>query len=282
MYNYADDNTLSFNHTNFDMLTTILENESNILIKWFYENCMQANPEKFQALAVGKRTFSRNPVFQINSVDIYCDETVKLLGIEIDFQLKFDAHIKIICRKASQQLNVMKRIGKYLSRLNKLTIFHSFILSNFNFCPLAWHFCSKTNTKKLENIQKRALRFIYNDYTSSYEELLLKAKIPSLEIKRMRTMAIETYKILYNLSPPCLQDLVSFKQTNYNFRYSNTLNIPKVRTTGYGKQSFRYAAAVLWNKLPEHIRSTTNFSQFKYLISVWDGKNCKCASCTNS
>jgi hypothetical protein len=76
------------------------------------------------------------------------------------------------CRKASQQLSVLKRIGCFLSKLKKLTIFHSFILSNFNFCPFAWHFCSKANTIKLEKIQERALRFIYEDYNSTYEELL--------------------------------------------------------------------------------------------------------------
>ena len=35
---------------------------------------------------------------------------------------------------------------------------------NFNYCPLTWHYCGEVNTKKMENIQKRALRFIYNDY----------------------------------------------------------------------------------------------------------------------
>ena len=111
------------------------------------------------------------------------------MGIDIDYQLNFDKHIKNICRKASQQLSVLKRIGCFLSKLNKLTIFHSFILSNFNFCPLAWHFCSKANTIKLEKIQERALRFIYEDYNSTYEELLHIAKVPSLQIRRMCTMA---------------------------------------------------------------------------------------------
>jgi hypothetical protein len=46
---------------------------------------------------------------------------------------------------------------------------------------LAWHFCSNANTIKLEKIQERgALRFIYEDYNSTYEELLHIAKIPSL------------------------------------------------------------------------------------------------------
>jgi hypothetical protein len=52
------------------------------------------------------------------------------------------------------------RLGRYLDRLSKLTIFHTFILSNFNFCPLAWHFCTDKNSQKLEKVQERALRFV--------------------------------------------------------------------------------------------------------------------------
>jgi len=87
---------------------------------------MQANPDKFQAIAVGKITYAKEPVFNIESANISCDEVVKLLGIEIDHQLNFDKHIKNICRKASQQLSVLKELfGFFLSKLNKLTIFHS-------------------------------------------------------------------------------------------------------------------------------------------------------------
>jgi hypothetical protein len=42
---------------------------------------------------------------------------------EIDYQLNFDVHVSSICRKASQQLNVLKRLGSLLNRLSKLTIF---------------------------------------------------------------------------------------------------------------------------------------------------------------
>jgi hypothetical protein len=97
-------------------------------------------------------------------------------------------HISSICRKASQQLNILKRLGRYLDRLSKLTIFHTFILSNFNFCPLAWHFCTDKNSKKLEKVQERALRFVYDDYTSSYINLLEKALVPSLQIRRNRKL----------------------------------------------------------------------------------------------
>ena len=150
--------------------------------------------------------------------EIKCEKIVKLLGIDIDYQLNFDNHISDLYRKTGQQLNVFKRLSPYLSKLNKLTIFHTFILSNFNYCSLAWHFCSEKNIKKLEKVQERALRFVYDDFNSGYEDLLIKANIPSLHIRRLRTVAIETFKILNKMSPPVLSDLVKFRDcTSYNF-----------------------------------------------------------------
>jgi hypothetical protein len=51
------------------------------------------------------------------------------------------------------------------------------------------------------------LRFIYEDYESTYDQLLEKAKVPSLKVRRMRTMAIECFKIISKLSPSCLEAL---------------------------------------------------------------------------
>jgi hypothetical protein len=53
----------------------------------------------------------------------------------------------------------------------------------------------------LFKIQERALRFIYDDYNSSYENLLEKSKLPSLKIRRLKTIAVETFKIIHKNSP---------------------------------------------------------------------------------
>jgi hypothetical protein len=50
-------------------------------------------------------------------------------------ELKFNSHISNICKKASMKLNVVKGLGKYLNRIGKLTIYHSFILANLNCLP---------------------------------------------------------------------------------------------------------------------------------------------------
>jgi hypothetical protein len=68
----------------------------------------------------------------------------------------------------------------------------------------------------LEKIQERALKFIYEDQNSTYEELLEKSKLPSLKVRRIRTIAIETFKIINKQSPLYLHDLVQIKQNKYS------------------------------------------------------------------
>ena len=64
-----------------------------------------------------------NLTIKVSDTQINCEDVVKLLGVDIDYQLNFDQHISNLCRKAGQQLNVLKSLSHFLSRLNKLTIF---------------------------------------------------------------------------------------------------------------------------------------------------------------
>ena len=74
---------------------------------------MKANPNKLDALAVGETNVSFETGFKICKAEVECEETVKLLEVEIDSQLKFDVHSSAMCRKGSQQINVHKRIFKF-------------------------------------------------------------------------------------------------------------------------------------------------------------------------
>ena len=72
---------------------------------------MQANPENFKAIGVGKRTHDMNLTIKVSDTQINCEDVVKLLGVDIDYQLNFDQLISNLCRKAGQQLNVLKRLS---------------------------------------------------------------------------------------------------------------------------------------------------------------------------
>ena len=81
-------------------------------------------------------------------------------------------HIAFLCTKACRQLNVLQRMRGSLYYESQMAIYNSLSISNVNYCPVVWMFTSKSSLNKLENIQKRALRFVCNDFVSNYSELL--------------------------------------------------------------------------------------------------------------
>ena len=108
---------------------------TKIAIDWFERNCMQANPEKFQAIFLAPGHKKVQTDFSIDNINIKLEKSVKLLGVELDDKLKFDIQVSSMCKKAAKQLNALKRIGHLLDQSSRLTIFRAYIMSNFNYCP---------------------------------------------------------------------------------------------------------------------------------------------------
>ena len=106
LYSYADDNTLAhFSKTMPDLVDT-LEKETGVALSWLKKNEMIANPEKFHAILLGKnQTSTSGEKINIDGEIINSKETVKLLGVTLDYKLDFDPHISNICKKAATQLN---------------------------------------------------------------------------------------------------------------------------------------------------------------------------------
>ena len=56
-----------------------------------------------------KKTYDNIETYRNGYTDIKCDNNVSLLGINVDFMLKFDDHVTEIYKKASKQLAVLKK-----------------------------------------------------------------------------------------------------------------------------------------------------------------------------
>ena len=172
LHNFADDNTISCSSETLGDLITNLEIESNKATEWFKVNNMIVNPDKFQSIIIDRKGQTNNPTkLTIDGSEISSENSVTLLGLEIDSKLNFDKHISKLCNKCAGILNALCRIKRFLAFNERKILVNSFIYSNFNYCPLVWHFCKKESTNKIENIQKRALRFLLNDYNSDYNTL---------------------------------------------------------------------------------------------------------------
>ena len=134
---------------------------SKIVIDWFKNNKMKINRDKFQAILLEKRKSDHtNQHIVVNNQNITVVSSVELLGIQIDDKLNFKLYIRNICRSATNQLNALIRLKRFLGFKEKRILINSYFMANFNYCPLVWMFSSASSLKKIENLQKRALRFL--------------------------------------------------------------------------------------------------------------------------
>ena len=132
---YANDNTINSFSNSVPNLVKILENESNIAITWLKRNHMIENPQHFLIITKNRADYSEI-ILKIEEKKIKSEPWVKLLGI--NSMLLF-------------------RLKDVLNFQAKSVLVQSFIYSNFNYCPLIWHFAPSNTLHKVESIQKRAL-----------------------------------------------------------------------------------------------------------------------------
>ena len=147
------------------------------------------------------------------------------------------------------------------------------------YCHLTWHFCNASDTRKVERIQERALRIVYNSHSEMYMNLLDCAKLPSPLNRRLPDIVILMYKVKYRLVPDFICDIFSTKSCKYNFRNQN-FDFPRFNSVLNGKHSLRYLGPFLWKQLDKNITEMSSLSRFKFHIRCKDlpelinGNNC--------
>ena len=90
--NYANDNTSYITHT---VALKTLERNGNKIFKWFAENFLKANTDKSH-LVVSK--VNKGLSIKINNDTIDCSPVQRLSGVIIDNELKFESHVKNLCK----------------------------------------------------------------------------------------------------------------------------------------------------------------------------------------
>lgn len=136
--------------------------------------------------------------------------------------------------------------------------------------------CGKTAAAKLEKLNKRAMRCIFNDNISTYEELLAKANMPSLQNRRIQDMCILIYKVIYATTPTPLSSLLSLRSNQRNLPSKMKLILPRANTSKYGLHTFRYYGPKMWNSLQDELRAAPTIRNFVSQIRKITFDTCSC------
>ena len=83
---------------------------------------------------------------------------LKLLGVYIDYELKFDTHIETLCEKVGKNCLALSRVIKFMSTNQAQILTKSFVMFQFSYCRLTW-MCHRRNiNNQINKLYECALR----------------------------------------------------------------------------------------------------------------------------
>ena len=122
----------------------------------------------------------------------------------------------------------------------------------------------KTNCN-INRLQEQALKLIYNDHISSFEELLSKDGTFTVHKQNIQKLTIEMFKALNDLSTPNSSELFHLNESLNGLRSigPQKLCIPNINSLRFGKGFIQYFGPVIWNSIPAEIRNANTFPSSK-------------------
>jgi hypothetical protein len=187
--------------------------------------------------------------------------------LQIDEHLTWPLHVENISKKIASVIGALKRIRQFIDTNTALIMYGALIQPHFDYCSSVSDGLNITLNDKLQKLQNRAARVITkSQYDASSSDLFSKLSWDNLLTRRKKHEPILFFKTSNDLTPFYLHELFESRSTGCKLRNSeHTLFVRKPRTN-YGKRSFSYSGAVLWDELPQNVRTTCSLSQFKRAI----------------
>ena len=271
---YADDSTVYESGYQLENIQKQLQKTVNKVKLWCKLNNMAINSTKTKCMLISTSIKLKKCAKLNISVDNHQIENVscqKILGVMVQENLKWNAHINHVCKKLNMKLNLLKRISPFLTHDMKKLFYNSYILSQFDYCCILWAKGSSSSLMKLCKVQKRVARLILKKPNKTPSLPLFKTlKWLTFENRVKYHIGVLVYKSLNKKAPVYITNMFTVNSVNSYCLRSSTrgdigsrLTAPK---TNYMLDTFSHNGKQLWNQLPTKIRNAKNVNCFKKLF----------------
>ena len=127
-------------------------------------------------------------------------------------------------------LNVWGHSPEWLSTFSEMFEAYIRLFVWWNVClyvceMFVWCIASIKSLNKVENLQKWALHFLHNEYSSSYDDLLKKSGRNTVNVSNYRSLCTEIFEILNDINPSFIKYIFMLRMTNGSTREKCKLNI---------------------------------------------------------
>lgn len=264
---FADDTAIYLTINSLaDSLT--LQQDLDKMQVWEKAWDMEFNPSKCQVLHITKNKHVIKNKYYLHGQALEPVTHAKYLGLDLSTELSFNTHITRITTNANKSLGFIKRNISTNNQKVKELAYKTLVRPQVEYASTVWNPYTKTNIHKVEMVQRRAIRWINQDYSplSSVTDMQKKMGWRSLEHRRLDARIIMFYKIYHNIVAINLPSYI--QKPNRQTRHMHPLCLRQIQVTSdYHKFSFFPHCITLWNRLPVNIVTLPDLEHFKQAVA---------------
>jgi Reverse transcriptase (RNA-dependent DNA polymerase) len=255
LFLFADDSNALAKNRNLSDLIDFINLELQKLAIWFKANKLSVNAEKTKYMIF--RTKNRNvnmngksiylnfndfgtrelphlkiALTRVHNESISGNRTYKMLGVLFDEFLSFNQHLSYMQSKISKSLFILNRSKNFLPKRALRMLYFALVHCHLTYCPIIYSIASKTQIKKLQIVQKKAIRVIsgvgFNDHTAP---LFISNNIMPIDLIIKQSKLLFMHAIKYRYGPISFYDVFALNNDDigYELRYANEFHLPRVR-----------------------------------------------------
>ena len=258
---YADDTTLNstldlFGNDTEEIQNSILS-ELKKVFKWLDVNklCLNVSKSKFMLFQMPQKRVP-HLLFSIDRMHIEQVTEFNFLGLIIDSNLNWKAHLSAIGNKISRVIGLLRKLKYIFPKQVLHSIYNSLIMPHLNYSLLAWGIKSH----KIEQLQKKAIRVLYSKSPIAHTEPLF-IKMNQTKLSDLYTcQLLKLYYKLYRNKLPRYFDnfLPEFGIHNHTLR-NDLIRLPAIRCE-FGEMNAKYQMHLSLRELASPLHNTAYLS----------------------
>ena len=212
---------------------------------------MYFNPSKCQVMHISR---AQNPIqtqYVLHGQVLEAVDHAKYIGLEISHDLKWIHHVQNVTTKANRTLGYIRRNIRTKHKGIRQTACQTLVRPQLEYASPVWSPHTDTNVSKIETVQRRAARWVTNDYSSfsSVTQMFNTLGWRSLEQIRADARLFMFYKIIHGLVeiplPTYIQRQIRMTRTTHSYHFIHIQT-----TSNYFKYSFFPLTIMQCNNLP--------------------------------
>lgn len=266
MIMYADDIALIYDSKDTNVLRNMIQLDLDKIQLWMNENYLKINElkTKYMIFTIKNKKINTDRLhLTINNHKLEQVNFFKYLGLWIDHKLNWDVHIQKLKEKLRGINFILYQMRFTLPRKIKFLIFHAHMMSSVRYLLPIWGFAYDNRLKEIHTLINKSIKTIKNlPMLTPTEQLYIDTK--TLPLKNL--IEFETILLIFKLKLNLIRNNY-FLQTardvhSYNTRSASNFKTEFYRTSS-GQNNALYKGLLMFNGLPEQLKSTSRISIFK-------------------